>query len=71
MHFPKEFTDEQKRRLAAALTAVVTEHFGTDDGAVSIALRPVDRQEWNDRVVDHEITGREHRLIKEPRYRSV
>jgi 4-oxalocrotonate tautomerase len=67
-HFPKEFTDDQKGRLADALTAVVVEHFGTYDGAVSIALQPVDQQDWNEQVIAGEITGREHRLIKAPDY---
>jgi 4-oxalocrotonate tautomerase len=69
-HFPKEFTDDQKDRLADALTAVVVEHFGTYEGAVSIALRPVAEQDWDEQVVVGQITGHGHRLIKAPDYRS-
>lgn len=67
-HFPKDFTDEGGQRLAAALTAVVTEHFETYDGAVSIALEPVPADEWIDTVVVPDIQGRAGLLIQQPAY---
>jgi 4-oxalocrotonate tautomerase len=67
-HFPKDFTGEQKDRLAAALTTIVVEHFGVRDAVVSIALRPVDPQDWDTQIVAEKITGQEHRLIKAPHY---
>lgn len=67
-HFPKDFSDEQKQRLAHVLTEVVVEHFEVPDGAVSIALEPVAQADWNDAVVEPEITGRGELLIKHPNY---
>ncbi len=69
-HFPKDFADEQKRQLAEAITRVVTEHFGTYDGSVSIALEPVPAHDWTERVYEPEIVGRQQSLIKEPNYRN-
>lgn len=68
-HFPRDFTDAQREQLAAALTRVVLDHFDTYDGAVSIALEPVAKPDWGERVVAPEITERAHLLIKAPQYR--
>lgn len=67
-HFPKDFTDEQRERLAEAVTAVVTEHFVTDAGNVSVALEPVAADEWNQTVGVPEILGRADLLIRRPAY---
>ncbi|MCX2968864.1 MULTISPECIES: tautomerase PptA [Streptomyces] len=69
-HFPKELSDEDRDRLAEALTAVVAEHFGTHRGAVSIALEAVAPEEWTERVVTTAIEAHPHRLIKAPDYRA-
>lgn len=69
-HFPRDFTSEQKKQLAEALTMVVTEHFDTYEGAVSIALEPVAVHDWNEAVTVPETTERQHLLIKEPNYRN-
>lgn len=70
-HFPKDFTDEQRQRLSEALTTVVVEHFGTYDGAVSIALEPVVPDTWETRVTVPDVQGRAELLIKEPHYRTA
>ena len=70
-HFPKDFTDEQRQRLAEAITSVVVRHFGTYDGAVSIALEPVAQDEWQEKVLVPEIREREHLLLKAPHYRPA
>lgn len=67
-HFPKEFTDEQRERLAKAITAVISENFGVDRGAVSIALEPVPESDWKAAVATPEIKVREHLLIQAPSY---
>jgi 4-oxalocrotonate tautomerase len=67
-HFPRSFTAQEKRSLANALTEVVTKHFDTYEGAVSIALEPVDQNDWNASVYEPEITERSHLLIKVPEY---
>jgi 4-oxalocrotonate tautomerase len=70
-HFPRDFTDVQKKRLSEAVTAVVVEHFATYDGAVSLALEPVAETDWNAAVTVPEIEGRAHLLVKEPHYRTA
>ncbi|MFC9843884.1 amino acid adenylation domain-containing protein [Streptomyces sp. NPDC060223] len=67
-HFPKNFTEQQKQRLAESLTAVIVEQFGTYEGAVSIALEPVAQDAWQESVYEPEITRRGHLLIKAPDY---
>lgn len=69
-HFPHDFTDEQKQRLAEAVTEVVVDHFGTYDGAVSIALEPVPADDWDEAVTVPDVQGRAHLLIKKPNYRT-
>lgn len=69
-HFPRNFTDQQKKHLAEAITTVVMEHFDIYEGAVSIALEPVAEPDWNETVDSPEITGRQHLLIKAPNYRN-
>ena len=67
-YFGQEFTVEHKDRLAAVITEVVSDGFGVDREAVSIALEPVAETDWGEAVVDPEITGRAHLLIQEPGY---
>ncbi|KNB53738.1 tautomerase PptA [Streptomyces caatingaensis] len=67
-HFPKDFTGEERERLAESLTDVITRHFGVSEDAVSVALEPVEQAVWNETVHGPEITGRPHLLIKHPNY---
>ncbi|TDD07538.1 tautomerase PptA [Saccharopolyspora terrae] len=67
-HFPKEVTDEQKRKLAESITVALIEHLGTRDGAVSVTLEPVEKEVWNEIVVEPEINGHPELLIKRPDY---
>jgi 4-oxalocrotonate tautomerase len=50
-HFPNELTNDEKSSLAESITTLVAEHFGTSEGAVSIALEPVTKDDWDDTVV--------------------
>ena len=70
-HFAPALAEQQRSRLAEALTAVVVEHFGTYEGAVSIALRPVEPAAWDDEVFVPEIVGQRASLIKHPLYRTA
>lgn len=67
-HFPQDFTEQQQRQLAAAITEVITHHFGVIEGAVSVAVEPVEPADWNDAVYGPEIAARQHLLIKRPDY---
>jgi 4-oxalocrotonate tautomerase len=67
-HFPAPLTDEQTSALVAAITRAVTGAFGCEEGVVSIALEPVPRQAWQERVYAPEIVQRKDLLHKTPNY---
>jgi 4-oxalocrotonate tautomerase len=67
-HFPPAVPAERRERLAAAVTAAITEHMGAPAGAVSVSLEPVAEADWHDAVVVPELTGRGHLLIRRPDY---
>ncbi|MDH6577352.1 tautomerase family protein [Kitasatospora sp. MAP5-34] len=67
-YFPTPVTDEQEARLVAALTETLRENLGCDEGAVSIALEPVEPADWNEKVYTREIIDRRHLLRKLPNY---
>jgi 4-oxalocrotonate tautomerase len=67
-HFPALLSPEKQGRLVAALTEAITEALGCPEGVVSIALEPVDKDDWNEQVYVPEIVGRKELLIKQPSY---
>ncbi len=67
-HFSRTFTDAEKADLVASSTHVVTRVFGTDAGAVSIAVEPVEPSAWMDTVYQPEIEAKTHLLWKQPNY---
>ncbi|MFE9597290.1 tautomerase family protein [Streptomyces hokutonensis] len=67
-HFPRTFTEAEKADLVAALTETVTRVFGTDAGAVSLAVEPVEPVVWMERVHRPEIEAKPHLLWKQPNY---
>lgn len=40
-HFPQPLSEQEKQDLAEAVTLIVQQSFGVDEGAISIALEPV------------------------------
>ncbi|WP_340561962.1 MULTISPECIES: tautomerase family protein [Streptomyces] len=67
-HYPRDFTPEQKQRLADAVTRLVVEHFEVPENVVSVALEAVDPAQWRERVDAPEISARPDLLIKTPDY---
>ncbi|MFL6126438.1 amino acid adenylation domain-containing protein [Actinophytocola sp.] len=67
-HFPTSLSEEQQSELVAAVTRAVTNAFGCDEGVVSIALEPVAKEAWNERVYFPEIVNRKDTLSKKPNY---
>jgi 4-oxalocrotonate tautomerase len=67
-HFPKELDQQDRDALAAALTEALVRAFGVDEGAVSVALEPVDASDWQQRVYRPQILDRADLLIKSPAY---
>ena len=50
------------------MTEAIKNAFGCDEGVVSIALEPVERESWNKSVYVPEIVGRKDLLRKIPNY---
>jgi 4-oxalocrotonate tautomerase len=67
-HFPRTFTEAEKTDLVAALTETVVRVFGCEPGAVSIAVEPVERPDWRERVHTPEIEEKSRLLWKQPNY---
>ena len=67
-HFPQPLTGKEKKDLAEAVTAVIQRSLGVGEGAVSVALEPVEKADWQVQVYEPEITGRSELLIKRPDY---
>jgi amino acid adenylation domain-containing protein len=67
-HFPVALPEQQQRELVAAVTAAVRKAFRCEEDVISIALEPVEKDVWNDRVYLSEIVNREELLLKAPRY---
>ena len=67
-HFPKPLNEEQQAQLAAAITQAVKTAFQCDEGVVSIALEPVEKEAWNERVYAPELVNRKSLLLKPPNY---
>jgi len=70
-HFPMSLSDRQQSELVSAVTKAVTEAFGCDEGVVSIALEPIDKESWNEKVYFPEIVDRRDMLGKAPNYGPV
>jgi 4-oxalocrotonate tautomerase len=67
-HFSRTFNEAEKADLVTSLTHTVTRIFGTDAGAVSITVEPVDPSVWMDTVYRPEIAANAHLLWKQPNY---
>lgn len=67
-HFPVPLDEERQARLVEQVTRAVRDAFGCDEGVISIALEPVEKETWNERVYQPEIVGRRDLLRKLPNY---
>jgi 4-oxalocrotonate tautomerase len=61
-------TDEQKRKLAEAITKSVVDIANTKEEHVSIDIREIAREDWAETVYKNEILPRYDRLHKKPGY---
>ena len=67
-HFPKVLTDQEKAELVSNLTQAISRAFQCSEGAISIALDPVEKESWNEQVYVPEIMSRADLLVKRPNY---
>ena len=61
-------SEQQKRRLADAITKDVTETLHYGEESVSVALEEVKPEEWAEKVYRPEIQGNAVNLYKKPGY---
>lgn len=67
-YFDTVLTDANKAALADAVTQTLVETLGCASGAVSIALRPIAPEDWNETVFIPDINRLSAELIKIPDY---
>jgi phenylpyruvate tautomerase PptA (4-oxalocrotonate tautomerase family) len=70
-HFPAVLSEEQQSELVAAITSAVKSAFNCDEGVISIALEPVEKEVWNEEVYVPEIVNRKELLRKLPDYQPL
>ena len=61
-------TEQQKRRLADAITKDVMEIFHYGDESVSVAMEEIGPQDWAEKVYKPEIVNKAASLYKKPGY---
>jgi 4-oxalocrotonate tautomerase len=63
-------TEDQKSRLATALTRAVTESLGLGEDSVSVSIEEFARADWMKKVYEPDIRARPDTLYKKPGYTS-
>lgn len=61
-------SEEQKRRLAEAITSSVTTIACCEENVVSVAIEEVPPDQWGERVFQPDIVDRWEMLYKQPAY---
>jgi 4-oxalocrotonate tautomerase len=62
-------TDEQKRRLADAITRDVMDILGYGEESVSVGFEEIPSDRWKEEVYRPDIEARSHMLYKKPGYK--
>lgn len=61
-------TEQQKARLADAITKDVMDILGYGDESVSVAMEEIRPQDWAEKVYKADIQDKRNKLYKEPGY---
>jgi len=67
-HLPAELDEQRHKALVSEVTEAVRSAFGVDESVISIALKPVAPEAWNEQVYIPEIANRRDLLSKVPDY---
>ncbi|MBS0350167.1 MAG: tautomerase family protein [Proteobacteria bacterium] len=67
-HFSPSISKEQQTKLVKAITQTITDIFQCSERVVSIALEPIEKENWTLKVYNPEIVNRENLLCKKPNY---
>lgn len=61
-------SEQQKKRLADAITKDVMEILRYGEDSISVAIEEVRSRDWAEQVYRHDIEGRQDKLYKKPGY---
>ncbi|MCB9883143.1 MAG: tautomerase family protein [Planctomycetes bacterium] len=61
-------SQQQRQRLADAITRAVTTELGCGDESVSVGFEEVEAKDWKQKVYDPDIAARVDTLLKKPGY---
>lgn len=61
-------SDQQKNRLAEAITQAVMDRFHYGEESVSVAMEEISPQDWPEKVYQPEIINKPSSLYKKPGY---
>jgi 4-oxalocrotonate tautomerase len=61
-------SQQQKQRLADAITKDVMDQLGYGEESVSVAFEEVRAEDWKEKVYEPDIAGQPDRLFKKPGY---
>ena len=61
-------SEQQKKKLAEALTKVVMSTLNYGEESVSVGIEEVDAQDWTEKVYNPEILGKSDTIYKKPGY---
>ncbi len=61
-------SQQQKQRLADAITQDVVKALGLGEESVSVAFEEVRAEDWNEKVYQPDIAGQMDKLLKKPGY---
>lgn len=67
-HFPIQLSIEQKNELIQRLTQSIQDVFGCPENVISIALEPINKELWQEKVYIPEIKQKSSLLCKIPNY---
>ena len=61
-------SEQQKARLAGAITRAVTDVLGYGEESVSVAMEEVEARDWAEKVYTPDIVNKPDQLYKKPGY---
>ena len=64
-------SEQQKKRLAEAVTKAVTSALNYGEESVSVAIEDVNPERWVEEVYKPDILGKRGRIYKEPGYNPL
>lgn len=70
-HFDATLTQQQQDMLSEEISQAVVKAFGCSPHAVSLALRPINPEEWDAKVFQPDIEAHSNELIRSPNYSAI